>query len=163
MSLAPDTGQLGLVSPRRHPRAATDAAQVTAILVCHDGEAWLAGALRGLALQHRPPDRVVAVDAGSRDGTRALLDAALARGAVSSVVEVARRSSFGASVAAAIASLPARPGAPTDWLWLLHDDCAPEPGALAALLDTASADPRAGVLGRSSWAGATPGACSRWA
>ncbi|RKS71428.1 GT2 family glycosyltransferase [Motilibacter peucedani] len=156
MTLAPDTGELGLVASRRPVEAGSDGAcgagdgvQVTAVLVCHDGEQWLARALRGLALQHRAPDRVVAVDVGSRDGTRALLDAARTRGEVSEVVEVDRRSGFGASVAAALAHAgPPVAGFDRDrFHWLLHDDCAPEPGALAALLATAAADPSAGVLG----------------
>src|SRR5215469_12767068 len=45
-----------------------------------------------------------------------------------------------------------RPGrgpgeAPTEWIWLLHDDCEPDPGALAELLRGAAETPGAGVLG----------------
>jgi len=37
---------------------------VTAVLVSHDGAAWLADCTAGLAAQTRPPQRVVAVDTG---------------------------------------------------------------------------------------------------
>ncbi|WP_344093072.1 glycosyltransferase family 2 protein, partial [Streptomyces stramineus] len=36
---------------------------------------------------------------------------------------------------------------PVQWLWLLHDDCAPEPGALHELLRVADAEPDAAVIG----------------
>jgi GT2 family glycosyltransferase len=34
-----------------------------------------------------------------------------------------------------------------DWLWLLHDDCAPEPEALEQLLAEAESRPSASILG----------------
>ncbi|CAM5538449.1 hypothetical protein STANM309S_00854 [Streptomyces tanashiensis] len=44
--------------------------------------------------------------------------------------------------------LPELPhGEPVQWLWLLHDDCAPEPGALAELLRVADSDSEAAVIG----------------
>ncbi|MGK5543990.1 glycosyltransferase family 2 protein [Streptomyces sp. URMC 127] len=36
---------------------------------------------------------------------------------------------------------------PVQWLWLLHDDCAPEPGALHELLRVADSEPGAAVVG----------------
>ncbi|RKN61309.1 glycosyltransferase family 2 protein [Streptomyces klenkii] len=36
---------------------------------------------------------------------------------------------------------------PVQWLWLLHDDCAPEPGALHELLRVADSEPGAAVIG----------------
>lgn len=36
---------------------------------------------------------------------------------------------------------------PVQWLWLLHDDCAPEPAALHELLRAADAEPDAAVIG----------------
>ncbi|MEU1674048.1 glycosyltransferase [Streptomyces roseifaciens] len=36
---------------------------------------------------------------------------------------------------------------PVQWLWLLHDDCAPEPGALHELLRVAESEPEAAVIG----------------
>ncbi|KJY43127.1 family 2 glycosyl transferase [Streptomyces sp. NRRL B-1568] len=36
---------------------------------------------------------------------------------------------------------------PVQWLWLLHDDCAPDPAALHELLRVADSDPHAAVVG----------------
>src|SRR5690554_5690834 len=52
--------------------------------------------------------------------------------------------SFGGAIAALLADEPA---APHELLWLLHDDIAPLPGALAALTATARKRRRAGVVG----------------
>ncbi len=68
---------------------------------------------------------------------------------------MARGTGFGAAVAHAVAALAGAPGLPTtdadapvvEWLWLLHDDCAPEPNALRALLVEAERTPSAGVIG----------------
>ena len=38
-------------------------------------------------------------------------------------------------------------GDPGEWLWLLHDDCAPEPDCLAVLLRAAEVSPSVDVLG----------------
>ena len=38
-------------------------------------------------------------------------------------------------------------GAGEDWVWLLHDDCAPEPRALEHLLDVGTASVQVGVVG----------------
>src|SRR5262249_42271915 len=60
---------------------------------------------------------------------------------------------FGTAVATGIAALDAEQSAPaaddvsTRWIWLLHDDCAPAPDALADLLAVADADPAATVIG----------------
>lgn len=146
-----------------HPLAAEPSGHhVTAVLVAHDGARWLPAALAALAAQARPPDRVVAVDTGSTDNTRELLFAAFGKQAV---LTLPRRTGFGAAVAAGLAAAetsepsadigpPQRAyGAPDagpvarKWVWLLHDDCAPEPGALQSLIAAAEAAPSAGVLG----------------
>src|SRR5579884_2648691 len=84
--------------PRRSSRRTNHV--VTAVLVCHDGERWLPEVLRSLARQRRPPDRVVAVDTGSVDGSARLLTAALGEEAV---VSAGRDTPFGASVSLALA------------------------------------------------------------
>nr|WP_269204992.1 glycosyltransferase [Motilibacter aurantiacus] len=118
-------------------------------MVCHDGEAWLPTTLNALRRLRLRPDRLVAVDAGSADGTRALLEAAHARGELDLVVGAPRTSGFGASVAAGLAALGPAPadGTAPGWVWLLHDDAAPRPDALHALLVAAAQAPDAAVLG----------------
>ena len=52
---------------------------VTAVLVCHDGAEYLPRSLAAIAAQTRPPDLLIAVDAGSRDQSPELLSAAIDR------------------------------------------------------------------------------------
>ncbi|MBF8192313.1 glycosyltransferase family 2 protein [Nonomuraea sp. K274] len=115
---------------------------VTAIVVAHDGARWLGETLRALASQSRRPDRAVGVDNGSRDGSAGLLAETLGRG---NVISLPRSTGFGESVAEVLAKLP--PGGRDEWIWLLHDDCAPDRRALEALISAAQQDPKAAVLG----------------
>ncbi len=61
------------------------------------------------------------------------------------------RAGFGAAVRTALAEIPPYSGSGTgdghDWLWLLHDDSAPEPGALAELLLAVERAPSVTVAG----------------
>ena len=120
---------------------------VTAVLVAHDGRRWLPRTLAALGGLERRPDRVLAVDTGSRDETARLLDDGLGHRAV---VRVGARVGFGAAVAEGLRAADAL-GRPhdgrTEWIWVLHDDSAPEPAALTRLLEWAVRRPDAGVLG----------------
>jgi GT2 family glycosyltransferase len=119
---------------------------VTAVLVAHDGAAWLPRCLTAVLAQGA--DEVVAVDTGSTDESPQLLRAALG---ADRVVVADRRTGFGDAVRQALAHADTlQAGRPADeqrWFWLLHDDCAPEPGALDALLDTAARSRHAGIVG----------------
>ena len=123
---------------------------VTTVLVSHDGAAWLSECTAALAAQTRPPQRVVAVDTGSTDDSVAMLAASLGE---STVLTRPRTTGLGAAVQAgldAFAGAPQPPGVSADakeWVWVLHDDCAPEPDALRCLLERADASPSAVVLG----------------
>lgn len=121
---------------------------VTAVLVSHDGARWLPDCLAALAGQTRPPHRVVAVDTGSEDNSVELLSDALGEAAV---VTRPRDTSFGDAVAAGVACDAASPAEAdpdvTEWLWLLHDDCAPDRNALEHLLDRAAESSSVDVVG----------------
>ncbi|MEX2289299.1 MAG: glycosyltransferase [Mycobacteriales bacterium] len=108
------------------------------MIVAHDGSRWLPEALAALAAQTVRPARVIAVDTGSSDGSANLL-----RRATGHVLELSPTTGYGSAVAAALAALPADTG----WVWLLHDDCAPDASALEALLTQARRQPDAAVLG----------------
>ncbi|MFJ9927468.1 glycosyltransferase [Streptomyces misionensis] len=136
---------------------------VTAVLVSHDGARWLPDALAGLFGQERPVQQAVAADTGSADNSAQLLGASLGDAGVlhlarrtgfGQAVEEAIRTApvltpdelpylkrpSGWDPATRTwrddaYDLPELPyGEPVHWLWLLHDDCAPEPDALAQLL-----------------------------
>lgn len=146
------TGDLG-DEPPVDPTALL-AHDVTAVLVAHNGQRWLPRTLEALTALDRRPDRIIAVDTGSRDDTSDLLTATLGAPAV---VSAPASTGFGAAVAlgietadeaARIATSFARPGVePVRWVWLLHDDSAPDPDALRRLLEAAVRRPEAGVIG----------------
>ncbi|MEW2159516.1 glycosyltransferase [Streptomyces sp. NPDC007189] len=136
---------------------------VTAVLVSHDGARWLPDALAGLLGQERPVQYAVAADTGSADDSARLLTESLGdanvlhlarRTGFGQAVEEASRTApvltpeelpylkrpsgwdpVTRTWRDDAYDLPELPhGEPIHWLWLLHDDCAPEPDALAELL-----------------------------
>lgn len=149
---------------------------VTAVIVSHDGGRWLPDALAGLLGQERPVQNVIGADTGSADDSARLLAEAigddrvlhLARRsgfgtAVDEAVRTApvlgpddlphlRRPSGWDPVSRTwhdeAYDMPELPhGDPVQWLWLLHDDCAPAPDALAELLRVADASPSTAIVG----------------
>ncbi len=117
--------------------------RVTAVLVTHDGEQWVQRLLDSLAAQTLRPTRVIAVDAGSADGTAGVLARALERGLVDRVVTGEAGASFGANVATA---LSAAADDDTDWWWFLHDDLVADAEALALLVEAGQRAPVVGPL-----------------
>lgn len=118
---------------------ATSQARVIAVVVSHNGRPFLRETFRGLAAQTRPIDDILVVDTGSTDGSADWARSRLGEDAV-----IAVRGQFGRAVMAALRD-PRTAG--MDWLWLLHDDAAPEPEALERLLQEAEARPSASILG----------------
>lgn len=106
-----------------------DPTRVTAVMVVHNAWNWLPRQLLSLARLHPRPGRIIAVDNGSTDDGPALLESARAEGVLDDVVDGDAGFGFGQAVAAALGDGPA-----PDWVWLLHDDSAPKPDALAELL-----------------------------
>ncbi|MFE6091773.1 glycosyltransferase [Streptomyces massasporeus] len=136
---------------------------VTAVLVSHDGARWLPDALAGLLGQERPVQYAMGADTGSADTSAQLVTDALGadrvlhlarRTGFGQAVEECGRSApvltpdelpylkrpsgwdpVTRSWRDDAYDLPELPhGEPVQWLWLLHDDCAPDPDALAQLL-----------------------------
>nr|WP_221308291.1 glycosyltransferase family 2 protein [Nocardiopsis mwathae] len=123
---------------------------VTAVIVTHDGDRWLPETLESVREQSRPVQRVVGVDTGSRDDSGRILAEFIAADAITTLP---RDTGYGDAVRAGLRLPRARaefPGAApdaTEWIWLIHDDCTPEPDALHHLLLAAGDNPRAVVLG----------------
>ncbi|MET0235415.1 MAG: glycosyltransferase [Kibdelosporangium sp.] len=118
---------------------------VFAVLVCHDGAKWLEPALSALRRSTPRPRHVIAVDTGSVDETPKLL--AAGGDVLDGVLTLDRSTGFGDAVQAAFEHAVERWGDPGGWIWLLHDDCAPEPDCLSALLSAAELSSSAGLLG----------------
>jgi GT2 family glycosyltransferase len=122
---------------------------ITAVVVSHDGAVWLPAVLTTLAAQSRLPDAAVGVDTGSVDASPHLLAASFGS---DRTVRLEHRVGFGAAVHAGLDRLGPRvrePFAPdvVSWVWLLHDDSAPDVHCLADLLDTADDNPSVAILG----------------
>jgi GT2 family glycosyltransferase len=116
--------------------------KVTALLVSHNGGRWLPAVLAGLERSTRLPDAIITVDTGSTDDSVALLEQAFGP----DVVRLDADASYAAAVRAGLDSAP--DAEPDEWVWLLHDDANPAPGALAALTEVArTAAPEVAVLG----------------
>lgn len=117
-------------------------------MVAHNGSAYLPRTLAALAGQSRPADYVIGVDTGSRDDSKALLEQALGE---ARIVSLRGKSGMGAAVTAGLAELaPWREdhgNGSSEWIWLLHDDAAPAPEALAELLLAVERAPSVTVAG----------------
>ena len=121
--------------------------RVTAVLVTFDAGRWLPATLDSLAgLQHRPT-RLIAIDNDSADGSRDLLNQAVAEGLIDAVYTGKRRYGFGAAVKSALRQDAELGAKESHWLWLLHDDAQPEPDALYELLTHIRADRTIDVTG----------------
>ena len=116
--------------------------RVTAILVARNGAGYLERTLAALAAQTRRPDSTIFTDAGSTDGSAAML----AHGDPTVFVPASGARSFGSAVAGALHAAGAA-GDNDNWLWLLAHDNAPTPGALAALLGAVEIAPSVAVAG----------------
>ncbi|MFF8284594.1 glycosyltransferase [Streptomyces albus] len=165
------TAGLATVEPPEFPRHV-----VTAVIVAHDGERWLPDALGGLLEQNRPVQNVIAADTGSADDSARLLTEALGpervlhlarRTGFGTAVEEAHRAArrltpddlpylkrpsgwdpVNRTWRDDAYDMPELPyGEPVEWLWLLHDDCAPEPDTLTELLRVVDADPSVAITG----------------
>lgn len=117
-------------------------ARVTAILVARNGAKHLERTLEALNGQTRQPDVVITVDCGSTDTTAALLAAYGPTHFISADSDL----TFGEAIAAAV-RVTASPESDGEMLWLLAQDSAPEPGALAALLGELEIAPSVAVAG----------------
>ena len=92
---------------------------------------------------------MLAVDTGSIDDTAQLL-AEAARGedrVLDGIITLPRDTGFAAAVHDAVSAAIERWGDPGGWIWVLHDDCAPDPNCLNALLTAAEASPSVDILG----------------
>ena len=103
---------------------------VAAILVAHNGASWLPKVFQTLAVMDFAPTTWNVVDVSSTDGSGELLRETFG---AERITYAASGTGFGAAVKLGLESAPR-----TDWIWLLHDDCAVTPGTLAGLLDEAT-------------------------
>ncbi|MGJ3189782.1 glycosyltransferase family 2 protein [Paenarthrobacter sp. FR1] len=133
---------------------------VTAVVVSHDGGNYLPRTLAALSDQTRSADAAIGIDTGSTDNSLDLLREAFGQGNVTTFHHA--KSGFGAAVQAGLQELAPAKAAIDDtakegsnareadsvrWIWLLHDDAAPAPDALAELLHAVERAPSVTVAG----------------
>jgi GT2 family glycosyltransferase len=121
-------------------QAAVDKHRVTAVLVSHNGAVWLPEVVAALTSQTRPIDLITAVDTGSQDASTKLLKSARI-----SFVTADVETGFGQAISLAVSKLPK--SIEHEWIWLIHDDCAPAPTALAELLAAIDDRPQVVMVG----------------
>ena len=120
---------------------------VTAILVTHDGETWIPKVVAALASQSRPIDVAIAIDTDSQDGTLKLLKSSEFK-----TFSMSRGTGFGDAINEALTKIPPIKQRSNDekiieWLWLIHDDCAPKKNALAKLINAVDERPNVAIAG----------------
>jgi GT2 family glycosyltransferase len=114
---------------------------VTAVVISHDADEFLAVTARNLAAQTRLPDQIVVVDTSVKAENNQVKQ--LAEDLGFSYLKLAATASLQDSVAAATAGLDG----PTQWLWLLHEDSAPAENALAEMMSAIEASPSVALAG----------------
>jgi GT2 family glycosyltransferase len=116
---------------------------VAAVIVTRDRADVLAATLRAVDAQDRRPDEVIVVDNDSSDDTRERVQREWPS---VHLITKPDNAGHGAGLAAGMSAALARGH---DVLWLLDDDSAPAPAALAQLLAALACAPRPGVVGTS--------------
>ncbi|MEI6811719.1 MAG: glycosyltransferase family 2 protein [Actinomycetes bacterium] len=119
----------------------SDGLHITAIVVVHDGEIWLPQVVASLTSQTRVVDHTIAVDTASVDSSSKLL-----KNSRVPCISRPRDTGFGAAIDSAISHLPPIEGT-HEWLWFIHDDCAPQAGALKALIGALENRPQVAIAG----------------
>ena len=113
---------------------------VTAVIVTHDGATWLPQVIAAVGSQNRKVERIVAVDTGSRDNSVKLL-----KSAGIPFFEEDREMGYGDAIEHALELTPQADE--NEWIWLIHDDCAPDKDALARLLEAIENRPQVAIAG----------------
>jgi len=121
-------------------QAEVDKHRVTAVLVSHNGAVWLPEVVAALTSQTRPIDLITAVDTGSHDASTKLLKSARIP-----FITTDRETGFGQAVSLVVDKLPE--AIENEWIWLIHDDCAPAPTALTELLAAVEDRPQVVMVG----------------
>lgn len=113
---------------------------VTALVVSHDADEYFAETAKSVASQTRRPDRVVVVDT-SANPVDSIQEISTSFGF--DYVRLASESSLQDSIAAAIEGT----NSGSHWLWLLHDDSAPDSSALSELIAAIELSPSVAIAG----------------
>ena len=115
---------------------------VTAILVAHRGPEHLRRTLDAIAAQTRAIDSLVVIGVDSDDATSSVA----AEGAPDHLLASTEKLPYGTAIGVAARVVPPATS-DDDWLWFLGQDSAPEPDALARLIETVGVSPSVAIAG----------------
>lgn len=151
LSTPATAGGASYVSPSAPPSTGPRTnGTVDAVVVVHNGAAWLAQCLDGLAAQTLAPARLVIVDVASTDTSAAIAHAhAGVRRAIPSVevLHLEKRVAVGEAVQRGVEAQAVDGDSSSRWVWVLHDDTVPRANALAQLLQAGLRSKSVGVAG----------------
>lgn len=108
---------------------------VTAVVVTHDAGDYLEETLRALKAQSRPVDRIVVVDTGNSPAQEVECD---------QLIRLSSKSSLSDSLRVATEQLQLNEN---HWIWILHEDSAPEVDCLEQLLLVEEKSALVGIIG----------------
>jgi GT2 family glycosyltransferase len=114
---------------------------VTAVVVCHDADEFFAETAQAVAGQTRRPDRILVVDTSANLAQSRTQEIASQSGF--EYIKISSESTLQDSIKAAIGGTHVA----GQWLWLLHDDSAPEPTALHELVSAVELSPSVAIAG----------------
>jgi GT2 family glycosyltransferase len=114
---------------------------VTAVVISHDADEFLAVTAAALASQSRKPDRIILVDTVAPEFPSKAHEISDLYGF--DYLKIAPESNLQDAIAAATPAI----GDAGQWLWLLHDDSAPDANALAELLSAVELSPSVALAG----------------
>jgi GT2 family glycosyltransferase len=115
---------------------------VTAVVVSRNGAEWLPTTLRSIREQRRAIDQLIAADVASEDASVTLFENASA----SFIAHLPEGATQSDALNAALSQVQSAEKF-VHWVWILHDDSAPAPGALEELIHAANQYPQAAVIG----------------
>ena len=111
---------------------------VVAVVISHDEPDYLASTIAALKKQSRPVDQIMLIDTSADD---ACIKIAHDFG-ITEIHKLPTHSSLQESISFATKNIP-----DAGWLWLLHDDSAPEADALKNLLHAVELSPSVAIAG----------------
>ena len=114
---------------------------VVAVVVSHDEPEFLSTTIDALKNQSRSLDQIVVVDTSTNSKG---IDIARAAG-VPEIHQLPSSTSLANSVGFAVKNLSSENSGQPDWIWLLHDDSAPQPTALENLLHSVELSPSVAI------------------
>jgi len=111
--------------------------QVVAVVVCHDSDDYLKSTLEAIARQTRPVDSLILIDTGEQA-------TALQPMHGSKIIKLPSKTNLAVSLNTAASELAS---SENTWMWIIHDDSAPEPNCLEELLRAEEQSALAGAIG----------------